>query len=245
MGRTLSVALVALLLAGCAGNGSRRQGPAAEPLRTVEDDPETGLRVHLDLVERLLERGSYLAALASLDALDERSAENPAARLLRAECLRRIGRTDDAGALYRALRRTRLAAPAHRGLGLMAAQRGDLSESIEELRTARRLLPTAASIRNDLGYVLLLAGHDEDARFELMTAVELGEPGTRAERNLLLLLLLDGDQHGAEALGRKAALDRATVDAIRAEAGWLRGLRVFRAEPARTDRAARMGGSSR
>src|SRR5262249_34564552 len=120
-----------------------------------------------------------------------------------------------------ALRDTPLRADAERGLGLLAAARGDVGGAVAALARARDARPTDARIRNDLGYALLLAGQSADAEAELLTAVELGE-AKRASRNLVLLLFLREEEAAARALAERSGLSSDLVARIRARADALR-----------------------
>lgn len=212
-----AVGLAALLLA-CAG------GPApppadAKPAPTSLGEGGASERrgMHVALIARMLEQDRVLAALAHVEALAETEASRPRARLLRAECLRRLGRHADARHAYRALLSGPAAPDAHRGLGLIAATEEDLPTALASLARAQRGRPTDPRIRNDLGYALLLAGQLAAAETQLATAVELGG-GDRAMRNLVLLLYVRDDAESALALARQHGIEADLLEEIETRA---------------------------
>jgi len=221
--RSSSVIAVAGLLLACLGSGCvSERGPARSELELADSLPASDEpRLHLELIEKMLEGGRAHAALAHLDALTPEAAAVPGARLLRAEALRRIGQTDPAWRIYEALLVTEAAAPAWRGLALIKVDKGDLETAVDWLRKARDLQPTSARIRNDLGYALLLRGDLGQAKLELVTALEL-DGARRAARNLVLVLLLEGDSEGAERLARRHEIDGRALDRLRQRADHLR-----------------------
>ena len=99
---------------------------------------------------------------------------------------------DRAKGMYRTLLNGECyAANAHHGLGQLEAARGFYREASGHLRVAAQLAPTDMDIRNDLGVVYMQMRRLADARFELMTALELGENDLRVAGNLLTLLLYE------------------------------------------------------
>lgn len=216
--------LLALLLAG-AGCASSGAAPPASGVGRVEAGAaadEQGL--HLRLIAKLLDDDKPRAALAHLDALGPAHAAEPRVKLLRAEVLRKLTRFQEAYALYETLLDTPVAGQAWRGLALMQAAQGDLGLARQWLGYASDRLPTDPRIRNDLGYVLLLEGELDRASLELATAIELGDE-QRAPRNLVLLLLVQGDDVSAEEVARRhldpgaMAPMRERADALRARLG--------------------------
>src|SRR5262245_41666850 len=115
-------ALIALLGAACAS--PRPPSPSEVPLAEEPAPPPDPRRLHLELIEKMLEDGRAHAALAHLDALPPDEAAAPPARLLRAEALRRTGQPDAAWRVYEPLLITEAAAPAWRGLALIKADQG-------------------------------------------------------------------------------------------------------------------------
>jgi Flp pilus assembly protein TadD len=236
--RRAALALSALLLSACASGALQRSASrgGARPSLT----PADAGGVQMAMIETMLQERHWYAALAHLDALDEGLRGQPRAVWLRAEALRRTERAPEAARLYRTLLPTDWAGPAHRGLGLIAAQTGDLDTALSELGRARELRPTDGRIRNDLGYALLLDGRVSEARIELATAMDLDEPA--GTRNMLLLLLATGDEAGARELLQQHSVAERSQQEIQAQAAriverWEREVRTARdlAEDLQTD----------
>lgn len=153
----------------------------------------------LNLAKDMATEGRSHAALAHLQALPSGL---PEVRLRQARIYRSLGRSE-AAPLYQSLLGTCLAAEGHHGLGQLAAARGDQREALAKLRQAVDLAPTDAKVRNDLGLVLLREGRVDDARFEFLTALELGEGDTLPAQNLLSLLFYEEQyQQAAELVSR-------------------------------------------
>lgn len=216
MGRLLLLAFcLAGLLAACGGQPGK-PSPAAEADCGRNADPGTLTR--LAMIRKLLDGGHPYAALAQLDAAGVKGA---AADELRADTLRRIGKTAEARALYRGLLATCLAGAGHHGLGLLAGEEGRLKESVDHLRQARQALPADARVRSDLGYALMLGGDLEGAELEFLTAQDLDPEDRKAALNLVLLFYRQGDTAHAEAVARRYKVGAEELARLRAEAAQL------------------------
>jgi Flp pilus assembly protein TadD len=216
----LSLSLLAVIaVGGCASERGPAPGePDLAPASARATDPK---RLHLELIEKMLEDGRAHAALAHLDTLPADQAAVPTARLLRAEALRRIGQLDAAWRVYEPLLATEAAAPAWRGLALIKAEQGDLKTSVDWMKRARDLQPTAARIRNDLGYALILTGDLGAARIELVTALEL-ESSPRTARNLVLVYLLEHQRDAAQRVAQRHGIDEKGFESLQRRAERLR-----------------------
>ncbi len=164
------------------------RGSDGAPRREMENDPE----LYLQLIAGMQAKELYFASLAHLDAFDRRWPANPRASLLRADALRETAYFDKAAALYQALLRGDQAARAYHGLGIIAGRKGDTPTALTAMEKANQLDPTSVPILNDLGYIQLLNGQLDDARFNLHKAAELDPKDARAGANLALLYLLEG-----------------------------------------------------
>src|SRR5437879_6271112 len=120
--RAVFTGILLVFLAGCVSEpASRSLDSEVRNSLSKSDEP----KLHLELIEKMLEGGRAHAALAHLDALGPEAAAAPAAQLLRAEALRRIGQRDQAWRVYETLLVTEAAAPAWRGLALIEIEKGD------------------------------------------------------------------------------------------------------------------------
>lgn len=217
--RTGLPAWVMMMLSGCAGGmepmsmigmGQRDEvkdvtGPCGERYSA-----DIGLRI--DMIRQQLEDGRSRSALAHLEESGFDYAETT---LMKGDALRDAGRRDEADAVYETLATGCLAADAYQGMARNAAARGDRHEALLLMQEARSARPTDADIRNDLGYLLLLAGKHRQAREELLTALELGGTGQRAASNLVMLMMQEGRVVEAERLARRYGLDAELVARLR------------------------------
>lgn len=231
MNRTLVSTVLLLFLISGSGCALRQSASAREqanptasghPPRTTEAGEDEEL--HMKMVQEMLDKRLYHAALAHLQALESKKGKlTDKGRYLRAEALRRIQRLTEARALYRSLLDTPLAALGHHGLGLIAAENNDdLEAAVLHFTRASELRPVDARIRNDLGYALLLQGAFDEARFQLTTALELGGDEMRTQRNLLLLHYASGDLTGGQRLAEHFAIDPNEAEHLRTRARQLR-----------------------
>ncbi|WP_265944069.1 hypothetical protein [Dechloromonas sp. A34] len=212
MRKILFPGLCCILLAAC-GELPAKPAEAAD-CGTMEQ----GSNTRLAMIRKLLNSEHPYAALAHLDAA---AINGPVADDLRADILRRIGRTAEARTLYRSLLNTCLAGAGHHGLGLLAAQESLHAESVDHLQRARQAQPTDARVRSDLGYALMLSGDLEGARHEFMTALDLSAEDRKAALNLVLLHYRQGDALRAEALGRRFQINDEELAGLRNEAARL------------------------
>lgn len=213
-----------LLLGGCMTTAVRpadeqAAGPVAGDNCAGLDNAE---RLKLGLIEDELAAGRPRAAMAHLDALPEPVAGRPLALYLRAESLRQVKQYDRAAGMYRRLSEGCLPGAGRHGLGLVAAARQDLEGAIDHLQRARELLAADPRVRNDYGYALLLNGQAGAARIEFETALELSAGEARAARNLLLAMLVAGDEQEAQQYARSLALKAAESRELHRHAGVLR-----------------------
>lgn len=216
--------VVALLLGGCMNAAVRPGGERTTALAADTDCAELkdGERLKLGLIEDELKAGRPRAAMAHLDALPEDAAARPLAQYLRAESHRQVKEYDSAVALYRRLSEGCLPGAGHHGLGLVAAARRDLDGAVKHLLRAREMLAADPRVRNDYGYALLLSGRPAEARVEFETALELSAGEGRAARNLLLAMLVAGEEQAAQRYGRSLKLSDAETRRLQRHAMALR-----------------------
>ena len=184
MRRVAVVLLLAGSLAGCSGSAVEEspwltQGNLGTPrlCEALPDDQELVLEMSRDMAGA----GRLHAALANLERLPN---ETPQVRLNKARLLRLLGRSDESEQLYRGLLNSCLVADANHGLGQLEAARNQFSKAQGYLRIAASLSPANEAIRNDLGVVYMNQRRLPEARFELLTAMELEENSQRAALNM-------------------------------------------------------------
>ncbi len=171
-------------------------------------------RMYVELVQKMVEQGQYYAAIAHLNQLEKTTAAAPQTTYLRAEALRGTGRRDDAEKLYRGLLGGCMAGYGLHGLGLLAAESGQLRQAQEFLERASRERPVDAQVHNDLGMMLLLNGRRDDARREFQTAVELDPKDRLPQENLIVLMLMENQQAEAQRLARERGITESDMERL-------------------------------
>lgn len=213
----------AALLALCVLVGCASAPPNADRYGVLAQarGPEQNQSLYLDLVRKMIEKGQLYAALAHLDAQKQKYGPGPAARVLRAEVLRKLGRTNQAAAMYRSLIDDGIfPGRAHHGLGLIKVTH-NLGAGIKHLQKAADLRPTDARIRNDLGYALLKAGRYGDALLNLATAYQLEGGGKLARNNYIVALLVAGKARKASHIAAETEITKKTLARLKERAARL------------------------
>lgn len=215
MKRVTAMLLLAGSLAGCASNAVsespwlvQRDMNAPKSCEPLTADQE----LVLGLSQEMADAGRRHAALANLERLPS---DVPQVRLSKARLLRLLGHGSEAETLYSSLLNSCLVADANHGLGQIEAARGNYPAAQSYLRNAASLSPANEAIRNDLGVVYLNQRQISEARFELLTAMELEENSRRAALNMLTLLMYQGNWQAARELVTAKGLSSA--DFSRAE----------------------------
>ncbi|WP_193075045.1 tetratricopeptide repeat protein [Pseudomonas sp. FME51] len=200
MKRVTAMLLLAGSLAGCASNSVsespwlvQKDASAPRSCEPLTADQE----LVLGLSQEMASAGRRHAALANLERLPS---DIPQVRLSKARLLRVLGHGSEAETLYGSLLNSCLMADANHGLGQTEAARGRYTEAQGYLRNAASLSPANEAIRNDLGVVYMNQQRLSEARFELLTAMELNENSRGAPQNLLALLIYQGNWQGAREL---------------------------------------------
>jgi Flp pilus assembly protein TadD len=199
MVKSWAYAVVSLLLAACATSSEPNiergaiRSVGALPASSPQAEAASNRAIHTDLIRDMLAQGQYYAALAHLEDQKRASGDTKELQLLEAEARRKLGQTNDAIRLYNGLIKTEYDGEAHHGLGLIVFKTNP-REAVQHLRIAVQRRPTDAQFRNDLGYALMESGAYKEALPQLATAVELDQTNTKARNNLVVLLLLNGDE---------------------------------------------------
>jgi Flp pilus assembly protein TadD len=188
------------------------------------DDKAVALKsgpIHTDLIRDMLANGQYYAALAHIEDERRNGGDTPELRLLEAEARRHLNQRAQAEALYRGLLDGPYAGPAYHGLGLLYVDT-DLRTAIGDLRQAVRLMPTEVDFRNDLGYALMQAGRYTEAMPELSTAAELAPESRKSRNNLIILMMLMGNEAAVQRLAAGAGATADDLQRLRAQAQQVR-----------------------
>lgn len=184
-----------------------------------KEAPGDQQEVHADLIRSMLAQKQFYAALAHVEAQKQAGAAGSEIRLLEAEARRRLGQKQAAQEIYRDLLASDRVAEAYHGLGLTNAG-GDLAVAVWQLQQAVQRKPTDAQMRNDLGYALMIAGRHSEALPELATAVELeaGSGDGKARNNLVILMMLTGNEAAVRQLATEAGLSADSLAGLRRQA---------------------------
>ncbi|TNE75348.1 MAG: tetratricopeptide repeat protein [Gammaproteobacteria bacterium] len=198
--------LLLLVLSGCAAlpgqspvaaTGSRDAGCAAL-------SPEEVLVINLS--QEMAGEGRLHAALANLQRLPD---NYPEVRWQKARILRLLN-DDQAVALYTGLLDSCMVANGHHGLGQLDFAAEEYHRALDHFRKAAQLSPTNDAIRNDLGLAYMSLRRVDEARFELLTALELNQGNTQPVDNLLTLLFYQNmwSEAGSLAESKNVSVER-------------------------------------
>ena len=211
--------LAAAMASGCATSTRRQMDRVVdEGVRT--DTPESRREIHAELIRGMIDSGQYYAAIAHVQAQVQQGGTTPQLQLFEAEARRRLGQTTEAQAIYRELLKSReYQAEAYYGLGLISAKT-DLKTGVWQLQQAVQRRPADPDMRNDLGYALMLSRRYPEAMNELSTAVELeaGRTDSKARNNLVLLMLVTGDEPSVQRVVRETGMSPETLSGLRQRA---------------------------
>ena len=211
----LACGLALLALAGCVPE-PRRAEPPSEPLE--KDNPAAkDPQLRMDLIREVINKGQYYAALAHIEEQKAAYGDSAEVRLLEADVRRHLGQKAAAEALYRPLLAGPQAGQAYHGMGLLYAA-SDRDLAIRYLQSAARRLPTDVEVRNDLGYALMESGRYTEAMPQLSTAAELAPGEAKSRNNLIILMLLMGNEAAASRLAQQAGAGPEKVQKLRQEA---------------------------
>ncbi|MCZ8014740.1 TPR repeat protein [Limnobacter thiooxidans] len=152
--------------------------------------------LHLKLVQTMVEQDNAYAALAHLDAYDQKWGSDRPSKQLRADALRKTSQLDQAELVYKSLlggKEQVKSGPAWYGLGKVSIERGDLKGAVTRLEKSIQVDPLNINAYSDLGLVYLLEGQKEPAYNTLMKANQLASGDVKVMANLALWGLVYDD----------------------------------------------------
>lgn len=199
------------------GRGESLRGSATDNASSQQVSAEDNRAVHSDLIRGMLAQGQYYAALAHVEDQKRISGNSLELRYLEAEAKRNLGKNADALRLYTGLLNSEFDGEAHHGLGLMAFKTDPVG-AVQHLRTAVQRRPTDAQFRNDLGFALMESGNYKEALMQLATAVELDSSNTKARNNLIVLLIVSGDESRAQKVAQESGINDQAYAGMRSRA---------------------------
>jgi Flp pilus assembly protein TadD len=223
-----------LLLSACATTNQRPPVHPADADRQEPDissDPQKNQQVRLDLIRGMLDKKQYYAALAYIEDQKRSGEGGNELLLLEADARRHLLQTAQAEVLYRKLIGTAYEGQAYHGLGLLYVD-SDINTAVQNLQRASQRLPTDVEIRGDLGYALMEAGRYTEAMPELSTAAELAPGQLKSRNNLIILMLLTGNDLAASKLAQQSGATPETMARLREQAQRIRNVQNTRAAKA-------------
>ena len=170
---------------------AERQELEREDEQTRKARAEREKNLHLKLVQSMIEQDNSYAALAHLDAYDQKWGSDRQSKQLRADSLRKTSQLDQAELVYKSLlsgQDQMKSGPVWYGLGKVAIERGDLRSAATRLEKSVQADPLNIKAYSDLGLVYLLEGQKEPAYNTLMKANQL----TNGDSNIMANLALWG-----------------------------------------------------
>ncbi len=173
----------------------------------------------MNLSQEMVVEGRLHAALANLEQLQ---LESPEVLLQKAKILRKLDPQQAKLHFRSLLDKSCFVAASHHGLGQIAFAEAYYREAAGHLRIAAQHAPADKNIRNDLGLVYLYLRRIPEARFELMTALELDTHDVKVASNVLLLLLYQDQWQQASDLINQLGLTPVQFDSAQAQARLLR-----------------------
>jgi len=194
--------LLPLVLLSACTSQSQRLGNATPDKTETEAPHLKEEEIHADLIRQMLDNGQYYAALAHIEDA-KRKGGSDELTLLEGDARGHLGQRAQADALYRKLLNTRYAAQAYHGIGRLYVDT-DLEGSIRNLRYAVERAPTDVDFRNDLGYALMEAGRYTEANLQLSTAAELAPSQPKSRNNLIILMMLVGNEGAVQRLAQES-----------------------------------------
>jgi Flp pilus assembly protein TadD len=222
----IALSLLALLSACTAA--TPRVGGAA-PAKTEPEQPHLNpADMHADLIRQMLANGQYYAALAHIEDARRSGGNSEELDLLEADARSHLGQRPQAEALYRKLLLGRYAAQAYHGLGRLYVGT-DLENAIRNLRAAVERAPTDVDFRNDLGYALMESGRYTEAKLQLSTAAELAPNQLTSRNNLIILMMLMGNEAAVQQLAQDSAATPERLRDLRQTAQSIREKQIARA----------------
>jgi len=168
---------------------AERKEELREDEQTRKARVEREKNLHLKLVQTMVEQDNAYAALAHLDAYDQKWGSDRPSKQLRADALRKTSQLDQAELVYKSLlggKEQVKSGPAWYGLGKVSIERGDLKGAVTRLEKSIQVDPLNINAYSDLGLVYLLEGQKEPAYNTLMKANQLASGDVKVMANLAL-----------------------------------------------------------
>ncbi|HEX4855850.1 MAG TPA: tetratricopeptide repeat protein [Limnobacter sp.] len=204
--------------------------------KEVEREDEQGRKaraereknLHLKLVQTMIDQDNAYAALAHLDAYDQKWGADRPARQLRADALRKTNQLDQAEVVYKSLLSSQGQQGPQKngaiwyGLGKVAIEKGDLKTATTRLEKSVQIDPLNINAYSDLGLVYLLDGQKEPAYNTLMKANQLASGDSKVMANLALWGLVFDDFNMAMDIADRLKWSDKTRNQVMAQANTIK-----------------------
>lgn len=190
--------IAGVLLAGLSGAGLASPVHAGNHAVLAKPATPETRGLYLQLIRQARADGRVRAALAYLDDFDRQYRDDPEARALRINCLLDLGDLVAAQALVAKIPKDAGGAETEMVRGHVLAAAGRWGDAIGPYQAAVRLSPADALARNALGYAQLRVGQVAPAVENFRASVDLAPGAPVLRNNLLLALLMSGDERQVE-----------------------------------------------
>ncbi|HEX4878681.1 MAG TPA: hypothetical protein VFV39_02460 [Limnobacter sp.] len=204
---------------------AQRQEDLREDEELKRGRAERERTIHLKLVQTMLQQDNAYAALAHLDAYDQKWGANRESRQLRADGLRKTSQLDQAELIYKSLlsgSEPNKLGPVWYGLGKVAIERGDLKTAGVRLEKSVQADPLNTTAHADLGLVYLLEGKKEPSYNTLMKANQLSNNDPNILANLALWGLVFDDFNMAMDIADRLQWTEGTRNRVMAQANTIK-----------------------
>jgi Flp pilus assembly protein TadD len=200
-----------LALAACAPKDPAAIRREADVREAPKWESEAGRReVWRDIARWSIDNGVAGDALDMVRRLREAGEDSPELTVIQARALNAQGlHTEARLALDELLAKQPRNADAHRALGVVLADLGELDRAITALSRSLDLEADDVPTRNNLGFLLLAAGRCPEAVAELERCVTADGSKPRYRNNLAFALVCTGDSQRALQLFRSTATTEA------------------------------------
>lgn len=192
-----------------------------EDQQTRQARAEREKNLHLKLVQTMIEQDNAYAALAHLDAYDQKWGADRPSKQLRADSLRKTSQFDQAEVVYKSLlggKDQGKNGPIWYGLGKVAIERGDLKSASSRLEKSIQIDPLNVNAYSDLGLIYLLEGQKEPAYNTLMKANQLANGDSKVMANLALWGLVYDDFNMAKDIADRLQWSDTTRNQVMSQA---------------------------
>jgi len=202
------------MLAGNSPDGSpvQARAPAASPTFAVYA-PVASPNALLGAAQTRLDAGDVEGAESLYREVLEQQPDHVEASTALGSLLDRLGRVDEAAALFRRLVERSGTASAHCNLGVMLFKQGRPAEALDHLQHAVSMQPGYALALDNLGATLAVLGRHDEAEQAIRAALAINERIASAHNSLGTLLMRRHDDAALACIDRALGIDPAFFDA--------------------------------